>query len=137
MGTIAAALTCSLSLEIAGGLLIGKKSQVIAEITGLSANLQFEALDAQKNCWYQFWHLDNHLRSAKTPPEVHPLYHLNFGGQRLASCRLDGANKLFFGLVELEAPRIQLPPMDAVLLVDFVLSNFDGKRPRGCLLAGG
>jgi hypothetical protein len=79
------------------------------------------------------WHLDRHIEGddgeeaedegiRSGPSFVHPLYHFQLGGQRLWGSigqGLEYGNALF-----LEAPRIAHPPMDAVLGIDFVLTNF-------------
>jgi hypothetical protein len=59
---------------------------------------------------------------------AHPRYHFQLGGYQLErhanNCRLD----FFDGLVFLEGPRIAHPPLDGVLAVDFIVSNFGGAQ---------
>jgi hypothetical protein len=99
-----------------------------SEVTELSANICLEALDNNAECWHQFWHIDNHPKCETPPQEAHPLFHVHFGGARLENCRKASNNTLFRRLAELHAPRIQLPPMDIILLIDFIISNFDGEK---------
>lgn len=76
------------------------------------------------------WHLDRHLTDYKNkqPKEAHPIYHFQYGGQKL---RLPDSN---YGThLVLDTPRLMHLPLDAVLGVDFVLSNFLGDlRNRLC-----
>lgn len=76
------------------------------------------------------WHLDRHLtdHQNKQPKEAHPIYHFQYGGKKL---RLPDNN---YGThLVLETPRLMHLPLDAILGVDFVLSNFFGElRTRLC-----
>jgi len=71
------------------------------------------------------WHLDRHDDSgqdnpAKNPEFLHPAYHIHFGGRSLENAI--GNNNSY--ILILDSPRIAHPPMEAVLGVDFVLTNF-------------
>lgn len=71
---------------------------------------------------FSSWHFDKNIPSG--PPKcIHPLYHLHFGGKSMT-----GSGYSFGDGILLEAPRIQYPPMDMILLVDFVLRNFYDKN---------
>jgi hypothetical protein len=67
------------------------------------------------------YHLDRHLSipGDNDPEEVHPAYHFQFGGRKLDKKFRDFGNALI-----LDSPRIVHYPMDIVLSIDFVLSNF-------------
>ncbi|MBI1921145.1 MAG: hypothetical protein HYS23_08705 [Geobacter sp.] len=69
------------------------------------------------------WHLDRHIFKAgdNDPNEVHPLYHFHHGGNRMA--HLDGGSG---DVLMLDPPRLPHPPMDGILAIDFVLSNYAG-----------
>jgi len=85
------------------------------------------------------WHLDRHLTNVASEAtcdpdldatddpldacEIHPLYHFHFGGHRLTG-PIDAQSADPGDVLLLEPPRLAHPPMDAVLAVDFVLSNF-------------
>lgn len=77
--------------------------------------------------YHSAWHLDR-----DKPPEAgkkradlaHPAYHLQYGGQRLPPLGSPG-NHLLLG-----SPRVPHPPLDGVLAVDFVLSNYFPKLWR-------
>jgi hypothetical protein len=67
------------------------------------------------------FHLDRHISTPNDnePEESHPIYHFQFGGRKLQKKFRDFGNALI-----LDSPRIVHHPMDIVLTVDFVLSNF-------------
>jgi hypothetical protein len=69
------------------------------------------------------WHLDRHLTGGAEPAEVHPIYHFQYGGDEITG------NALFNygGALLLDPPRIAHPPLDVILGVDFVLSNYFGQ----------
>ena len=53
---------------------------------------------------------------------VHPVYHFQYGGKKLPKF------KEWDKYVFLDSPRLAHPPLDAVLAIDFVISNyFPGK----------
>lgn len=63
------------------------------------------------------WHLDRHL-GGKTD-EAHPIYHMHYGGDKLDKANNDYGQSLLMG-----APRLMHPPMDLILGIDFIVSNF-------------
>ncbi len=63
-------------------------------------------------------HFDRHIGTAPSK-EVHPMYHFQFGGHKLKEKEIDYGQALFF-----DCPRIMYHPMDFILGLDFVLSNF-------------
>ena len=68
------------------------------------------------------WHFDRHIgKDGDNVTEAHPLYHFQHGGKALA-----GLDDIFGMSLMLPAPRLPFPPMDAILAIDFVLSNFSG-----------
>lgn len=67
------------------------------------------------------WHLDKHIY--EDPSEfVHPVYHISFGGKHLES-KINNKNN---PVLLIDSPRIAHPPLDAVLGIDFVITNFLG-----------
>ena len=72
-------------------------------------------------------HLDRHIfeEGDEIPDEVHPMYHFQFGGKKLKhnskgmKIERDYGEILFF-----DSPRISYHPMDFILGLDFLLSNF-------------
>jgi hypothetical protein len=65
------------------------------------------------------WHLD--FENVLDSDYVHPSFHLTYGGKTMKSIELGN-------VLLLPTPRISYPPMDAILGVDFVLSNFVKKE---------
>jgi hypothetical protein len=68
---------------------------------------------------YSSWHLDRH-NSEKEAAFFHPSYHFSFGGMHLEE-QLDAENA---PVLLADTPRIAHFPMDAILGVDFILTNF-------------
>jgi len=69
------------------------------------------------------YHLDRHIQGDKVSDTEypHPLYHFQFGGRKLKEYNdsLETGNLLIF-----DSPRIAHYPMEAILGIDFALSNF-------------
>jgi hypothetical protein len=55
-----------------------------------------------------------------TPEFIHPLYHLQYGGDKLTDDEDFETGDVLF----CDAPRIMHPPMDIILAIDFVLANY-------------
>ena len=92
-------------------------------ITDLILNLEISTNTKSNFC---SWHFDRHITEngggQNLSSEAHPLYHFQHGGHAMKQL----AQSLGSTLV-LPAPRLAFPPMDAILSLDFVLSNFAGK----------
>ena len=67
------------------------------------------------------WHLDRDLPAGQDGVHdfIHPVYHFQHGGKNVWGLEIDFGSSLI-----LESPRIAHPPMDAILGVDFVLTNY-------------
>lgn len=65
------------------------------------------------------YHLDRHPESKNEPLVAHPKYHFQFGGRKL-----DKRNKDFGQSIILDSPRLMHYPMDIILGIDFIISNF-------------
>ena len=78
--------------------------------------------DDMKACW----HFDRHLQSKKDkikPIDSHPIYHFQFAGKNLVL-----PNNNYGEHLVLDTPRIMHLPLEAMLGLDFVLSNFLGEQ---------
>jgi len=70
-------------------------------------------------------HFDRHKKEeekekkAKKSIQPHPAYHFQFGGNKLTEEEIDYGQALF-----LKSPRIMHHPMELILAIDFILSNF-------------
>ncbi len=73
-------------------------------------------------------HFDRHIEGGNPPEEVHPIYHFQFGGRFIEKVDIDIGQTLFF-----DAPRIAHHPMEFILGLDFLLSNFFPKEWRELL----
>jgi hypothetical protein len=76
------------------------------------------------------WHIE--LHDGSKSDYAHPFFHLQHGGTRF-----DAIATEFGQTIITDAPRITMPPMDAVLAIDFVLSHFFGPVWQDCRLVPG
>lgn len=58
-------------------------------------------------------------KGGNSPIQPHPIYHFQFGGNKLTEEEIDYGQALF-----LDSPRIMHHPMELILAIDFILSNF-------------
>ncbi len=69
------------------------------------------------------WHLDRHVEKADQLSRfAHPQYHFQFGGHALKDLKED--EKDVGQVLIIDSPRIPHPPLDALLGIDFILTNF-------------
>jgi hypothetical protein len=70
------------------------------------------------------WHFDRHKQGVgmAAPTATHPIYHFQHGGENVWGLSNFGEHLI------LEPPRIAHPPLDAILAIDFVLSNYCGSK---------
>lgn len=71
------------------------------------------------------WHLDRHEEGKNLTKELHPLYHLQRGGDKMIPIGDDLGQTMI-----LESPRIAHPPLDIILAIDYLLSHYAGKYWR-------
>ncbi|PRY09814.1 hypothetical protein CLV24_11718 [Pontibacter ummariensis] len=94
----------------------------------LEFNIITSGKDANKKKMVSSWHLDRDLGNSINTNEMHPLYHFQYGGRNL---HLPSGNFEYGSHLVLGTPRIMHFPLDAILGVDFVLSNFFGRKREG------
>ncbi|SHL86841.1 hypothetical protein SAMN02746009_03518 [Hymenobacter psychrotolerans DSM 18569] len=91
----------------------------------LVVELEIKGYDSNAAEHFSAWHLDRQIESDdpnQVDHAIHPIYHFQYGGERVWN-----KNTPDYGLqLLLETPRFPHPPMDAILAVDFVLSNYYG-----------
>lgn len=80
-------------------------------------NVLFIGYENEQNRFYSSFHLD--YDSTDKSKYLHPWFHLTFGGHVLKNMQLRNGN-----LMLLPTPRIPLWPMDFIIGIDFILSNF-------------
>ena len=69
------------------------------------------------------WHLDRDLKKEGDNESlyVHPLYHFQYGGNEISDLVTHGHH------IVLGSPRLPHPPLDGILAIDFILSNYYGE----------
>lgn len=122
---------------IAKGLCTELYDNLTDPFISLAVNCKVEGRKRDGPPFFCAWHLDRNEgdnTEVESKNFVHPCYHFQFGGNQLPQ-------ELGYGrLLLVEPPRIAHPPLDAILAVDFVLSNYfpnvwqdlrqDDKYPR-------
>jgi hypothetical protein len=80
----------------------------------------------------QAWHFDRHLSDVNStePILAHPRYHFHFGGRGMMTFVTETGPPCCDSVLLLEGPRIAHAPLDGVLVIDFLLSNFVGEKWR-------
>lgn len=79
------------------------------------------------------FHLDRHICNDedKAPIEPHPFYHFQFGGKNLID---NSGGKIDTGeLLVLDTPRVAHHPMEFILGLDYLISNFYPKIRKGLM----
>ena len=76
---------------------------------------------SRTNKYISSWHLD--YEPDETNRNIHPIFHLNFGGNKMKKIE-DNIAADYGNLLLMSAPRWNYYPMDAVLGIDLILSNF-------------
>lgn len=80
-------------------------------------------LNCDKKYYTSSWHLDRQEPSGSTPSNIHPMYHLTFGGHYMEDLQEEGEDKFGRALI-VRAPRIMHPPMELLLGIDFIFNHF-------------
>ena len=121
----ATAETVSISSTIIGNYTRGDYAE--DPFSHLEFNVVIKGKSEDDSILMASWHLDRHLENKenKQPEDVHPIYHFQYGGKKL---KLPDDN--YGSHIVLETPRLMHLPLDAVLGVDFVLTNFLGSRRK-------
>ncbi len=119
----------SKNLEVALTLSVKSKLNFVDDridpLSRLELNIIIRGFHKNESELICSWHLDRN-QGSEVPELVHPRYHFQYGGKEVLN-KING--ELDFGAaLFVEPPRIAHPPMDVVLAVDFILSNFYGKK---------
>jgi len=118
----------SVTLSIkAGGPYIPEKDSTLDEtINALDLNLITKGYKFEKEVENEpasnimcAWHLDIQP-IGQLSPFAHPRFHWQYGGKKVWS----NSKKWFGSHLLLVAPRLAHPPLDAILAIDFILSNY-------------
>lgn len=126
-------LTLTLDIGVVG--ICDENSDIIDPMRGLIIDIRItgKAEDQRNVCCT--WHLDRHEGTSSDPPpdEAHPRYHFQYGGRLLKSVN---ENFNHGDSLLLESPRIAHPPLDGILSVDFIISNFFGSKWKNLRIDG-
>jgi hypothetical protein len=109
-------ISLELSLSVKG--LCHSDGDLSNTLSDLAVDFVIRGRDARKQQCVNSWHLDKHIPGEEDPQYAHPEFHFQHGGKLM---RGDYGSAIIF-----ESPRIAHPPMDGILAVDFVISNFLG-----------
>lgn len=104
-----------LNVQIKETQLSGKN--ICNPVSTYNFHIEIVGKDGEKTV-HSSWHLD--FDDSNTSDYIHPSLHLTYGGNTMKYTELGN-------VLLLPTPRISYPPMDAVLGIDFVLSNFTKK----------
>jgi hypothetical protein len=87
------------------------------------------SLFCDKKNYTSSWHLDRDIPEDHdgTSSNLHPLYHLTFGGYHMENLQKEGVDE-FGRLLILRTPRIMHPPMELILGIDFIFNHFIPKN---------
>jgi hypothetical protein len=117
--TLPASTPKNLQLDLsctASGPCIEQKEPV-DPLFSLDLNIVIEC-ETKENKLIASWHLDKHNFEGVSK-EIHPEYHFHYGGHKMKDDSLSFGSALILG-----PPRLAHPPLDGILAVDFVVSNF-------------
>jgi len=87
-------------------------------VSNYNFSIEISGKDGEQTV-HSSWHLD--FDNSVNSNYIHPSFHFTYGGETMKSTKLGD-------VLLLPTPRISYPPMDAVLGIDFVLSNFVRKN---------
>jgi hypothetical protein len=96
-------------------------------LTDLTVDILIRAYSRSRDAeLFASWHLDRHAYDPADASSAHPIYHLQYGGRRIRQILIE-QEVVHDGIsVIVDAPRIPHPPLDGVLAIDFITSNFCG-----------
>lgn len=115
--TIPSACTGELTIEVDLSIKVDLSLNAAESVTELVLSLFITSESGNNIC---AWHFDRHIEGGNQT-EAHPLFHFQHGGHALSL-----HSGLLGNSLVIPAPRLAFPPMDAILAIDFVLSNFAG-----------
>lgn len=95
----------------------------------LEFNIEIKGKDDDGKDHIICYHIDKHMEGESDEP--HPAYHFHFGGKRMNFDEIESGNVIF-----LDTPRLVFYPVDIILGMDFVLSNFFTDRWQKLLQTG-
>jgi hypothetical protein len=123
-------LDCRLSARV--GLPYGLSDDDICKdpLSNLSVEIELRGMTSTGEFLIHCWHLDRHPEyPAGKKGEIgisaaHPRYHFHFGGRRIKQFAGEMGLDSLGAIMLFDGPRLPHPPLDAVLAVDMLFSNF-------------
>jgi hypothetical protein len=91
--------------------------KIVDPFKKLEFNIELAGCTPKNTNHRMCYHIDRHIESNSTEP--HPIYHLHFGGNRMNFNEVEIGDIIF-----LDYPRVMFHPIEIILGLDFVLSNF-------------
>ncbi|MFA6245293.1 MAG: hypothetical protein WC615_00040 [Mucilaginibacter sp.] len=98
----------------------GDSTQILDPFKHLEFNIVAEGFNKTTVRHVVSFHLDRHLDVGNKPDEAHPIYHFQFGGRKLK----EAEEQNFGSSLILDSPRMMHYPMDLIMGIDFLTSNF-------------
>jgi hypothetical protein len=117
-------LSCGLSVRVGGAIPADQNSALGDPFNALDVDLIIRAKTMSGKPAAVAWHFDRHIEKVSAAAAAHPIYHWQCGGNQARQFARDIGPGDLLPVLLLDSPRIAHPPLDAVLAVDFVLSNF-------------
>ena len=118
-------LTCRFSADVRGYY---EPEPLSDPLQTVSVEITLEALSIKGERLIHGWHFDRHVGDPSKKPgdteAAHPRYHFHFGGNRMRAFARENNLSSFPHLLLFDGPRPAHPPLDAILAIDFLLSNF-------------
>ena len=120
-------LACRLTANVRGYYDVAEDEDPLSHV---EIEITLEARDSDGRRLISSWHFDRHVAESddavQEHPEqpTHPRYHFHFGGNRMTAFAAQNDLTSFPHLLLIDGPRPAHPPLDAILAIDFVLSNF-------------
>jgi hypothetical protein len=118
----------SLNLKVVG--IVPQDATLNDPFLHLEFNVIVKGLSQTKDSLVSSWHLDRHITddNSNDPTDIHPIYHFQYGGRNL---KHDDNSEFFYGSnLILGSPRLAHPPLEGILGLDFLFSNFFGANRK-------
>lgn len=110
-----------MSIDVKGICL--KDSDIEDPFDSLGVNVVITGMNSENSEIKCAWHLDRDLKTHENNPSkyLHPRYHFQYGGEKISHLTEHGNH------IVLESPRLPHFPLDGILTIDFILSNYYGE----------
>jgi hypothetical protein len=117
-------LSCRLNLRVSGSIPADPNSALGDPFTSLSVDIIIRGRTRSNKPTAVAWHFDRHIGAVAAAAAAHPVYHWQCGGNQAREFAQEVGSGDLLPVLLIDSPRIAHPPLDGVLAVDFILSNF-------------